>query len=87
MLPAFAVFVEVLFNIGLNPEVWPYPFIGGYTAGSVGIEALRAQDENSVRPVQNYTPPQPVAPPSREARPPKEQPPFQFASWNDEEER
>lgn len=88
LLPAFAVFAALLFDIRLNPEVWPYLFVGGYTAGSVGIEYLRAQIDSDAHNLQDYTPPpQPISLPSREVRGPKEQPPFQFASWDDEEER
>ena len=45
LVPAFAVFCQALFQQQFSEDLWGYLFIGGYAAGSLGIEILRAQEE------------------------------------------
>ncbi len=89
LAPVFVIFCAVLFKFQIVPEAWVYIIIGGYTAGSVGIEYLKAQAEEEAAANATYIPPAPPA-----ALPQPEQPPrptgkpderFTFADWDDEE--
>lgn len=85
LLPTFVAFCALLFGFNIQDSVWPYLFLGGYVAGSIGIEILMA-DQNGGGGAVDITPPQvPSAPPRSLPRPEPE--PFRFASWDDEEER
>ncbi|MGF7210831.1 hypothetical protein GGE65_005443 [Skermanella aerolata] len=83
VLPVFVIFCAILFGIPINDDYWGYIVLGGYVGGSIGLEMLMA-DEN----------PQPIGPvvmPAPEPQlPPQEptaqKPPFQYATWDDEEE-
>ena len=85
-VPVFTIFCAVLFQSHIPPQVWPYLILGGYTAGSIGIEILMAQEANNAPPTITL-PAQPVEPPKRVVLPPPSATPFRFASWDDEEDR
>lgn len=82
VLPVFVVFTSILFGVPINDDYWLYFVIGGYVGGSIGVEMLSAEDNPQnispiVPPMPNRLPPSPD---------PVQRPPFQFASWDDEEE-
>lgn len=95
LIPAFAVFCAVLFGWIVKDEYWFYLIVGGYTAGSVGLGLFEAQQEEEEKAkaaavAQFYIPPQPSEPPRRAVRTMaqvQDQPPFRFATWDDEEKR
>ncbi len=61
VVPVFAAFCAVLFQTEIDPDHWPYLFLGGYTLGSVGIGILLAKAEESR--AQEVLPPLPAPPP------------------------
>lgn len=77
-LPVFAAFCELLFDFRIEWEEYGgHIVLGGYILGSIGLEMM--EGEETPQPgVPEYLPPQ--AP--RQAAP--EQPPFRFATWDDE---
>ena len=88
VVPVFLMFCEVLFGIRIQPEYWLHIVLGGYAAGSLGVEMMEAQAAEEQRQAAELLPP---APPPAQIAPPKgfipEQPaPFRFARWDDEEE-
>ncbi len=88
LLPSFVLFCSVVFQVPVIPEAWVYFFIGGYTAGSVGVEWLKAEAEREAAANVTYLPPTPPAPPPASSYRPMSGPPpqdFRFADWNDEE--
>lgn len=85
IVPTFAVFCALLFGFGIADQAWFYLLIGGYVAGSIGLEILRAEAEQNQPPV--YTPPETRLSPPPPALPPAPSAPFRFADWDDEEER
>lgn len=87
LLPAFAWFASVFLGFQIEPKIWPYLFIGGYVAGSIGVEWLNADAENNAAPAPPPFPAPPPAAPSPPARPALPRPPFEYASWDDEERR
>jgi hypothetical protein len=82
LVPAFAIFCVVFFNVFIPGEALPYLIVGGYVAGSLGIEVLMAQDSNAQAPI-DVTPPPSAAPPGLSA--PRQ--PFEYARWDDEDAR
>jgi hypothetical protein len=82
LVPAFAIFCEVFFNVFIPGEALPYLIAFGYVAGSLGIEWLMAQNADAQAPI-DVTPPPPAAPPSLPA--PRQ--PFEYARWDDEDAR
>jgi len=86
LLAAFSVFLAILFGIRIGDEAVPYILLGGYTLGSIGIEILRAQEQEDASSNQTLIPPsQQIAPPPQSPQPPAR--PFRFASWDDEDGR
>ncbi len=88
-LLAFLVFVETFFRVGINWNALPEILIGGYIGGSLGVEWLMAQDDEAqtlAQPMQPQLPTVQEIQPPRKALPPRREP-FEFASWDDEEER
>lgn len=87
LLPLFALFCQVLFQIPINGQAWPYIILGGYVLGSVGIEILMAEQAQNAPPTITL-PSRPAEPPHSTVLPPPSAPaPFRYASWDDEEER
>ena len=103
LLPAFALFAVAMTGAGIVPDAWLYLVLGGYVAGSLGMDWLESQYEDlpSASPQMEVLPPQqqpPSLPAQKEPTHPwgpsidvaeggkPEQPPFRFASWDDEEE-
>jgi hypothetical protein len=86
LVPAFIAFVDLVSDVRINWDYWPY-FVGvGYVIGSIGIGILMAEDSPSASTAIDITPPQiPTARPKALPRP--DAPPFRYASWDDEEER
>jgi hypothetical protein len=95
MLPAFAVFLEIIFDLRINADVLPYLAALGYMGGSLGIEILMAEEEASP-PVVNaprqhvLAPSRPVerivlAPPRQRKQSGERHPSFDYATWDDEE--
>lgn len=72
IVPVFALFAGALFGTGVNAEAWPYIFVGGYTAGSVGVEYLMAEERKKTEAAAaQYLPPLPVVSPPPAAAPTK----------------
>lgn len=89
-LPAFAIFCAALFNLDLDWDaIMPYLLLAGYVGGSLGIEILFADSEQSAPPPAPYVPPQPQIPDARRAlpRPVNQEKGFHYASWDDEEDQ
>ncbi len=86
LVPVFALFCEFFLNVQINWDYLAYLILGGYVAGSIGLEIMFAKENQQV--TMNTNPP-PVermpAPPQRYlAPPPQEQ--FRFATWDDEDQ-
>ncbi|WP_431284507.1 hypothetical protein ACQW02_06805 [Humitalea sp. 24SJ18S-53] len=85
LLPAFAIFCEIVLGVYVRGDALPYLIMGGYIAGSLGIEILIQQvlDAEKAQQVE-------VLPPQIETRAQSQQqarldrPPFEFADWDDE---
>lgn len=71
-----------LFGGQVDWSLWPWFLIGGYVAGSVGVEILTFEEKQAAK--NSVVPFPPLAPPSALPSPPPE--PFRFADWDDEEE-
>jgi hypothetical protein len=84
-LTSFCLFVELFFRVGINWDALPVILAAGYIGGSLGVEWLMAQDETQT-PVQPQLPTVQEIQPPRKALPPRREP-FEFASWDDEEEQ
>ena len=86
LVPAFAVFVAMMFEIQIDPDFWPHLFIGGYALGSVGVEMVKDHDDQTITTAEYHVqPPRTTLPPRDVPQlPPSE--PFRFASWDDEED-
>jgi len=87
LLPVFAVFAALLFKFQIPEHIWPYLFIGGYVGGSIGIAYLQEQAKAQGA---HFNPPadvKPSVPPSPTASLGGPRPPFEYASWDDEERR
>lgn len=84
LVPAFAVFASVILDFNIEPEVWPYLFLGGYTAGSIGVAIMMAGEEQVAPPPTQPTLPQPspIPPPPEKPQAPRR--PFDFADWDDD---
>ncbi len=86
LVPAFAVFCVLVFDVFIRADAISYLVIGGYVAGSLGIEIL-IQQEREQREAANIE----IIPPQMPVRsaPPRQvgqqRPPFEYASWDDEE--
>lgn len=87
IVPAFVVFCVVVFNIYIRADVLPYLIMGGYVGGSLGIQILIEQEREANKAAQGEIIPPHVftQPPEPQAMPRPERPPFEYASWDDEE--
>jgi hypothetical protein len=85
LVPAFAIFCVVFFNVFIPGDALPYLIVGGYVAGSLGIEVLMADGTEAQAPM-NVTPPPPEMPRGLPA-PPASRQPFEYARWDDEDAR
>lgn len=85
-VPAFVAFCAALYGLHIDEEVWAWLYLGGYVVGSVGIEALKAINENETVAVEPPSP-SPLPPKQIEAHPLPKADPFRFASWEDGDER
>jgi hypothetical protein len=86
-LPAFAVFAAILLGCRIPEDVFPYLFIGGYVAGSIGVQYLIEQGKQNAPhtlPPVVPTPPTVSGPPAPRSLP---RSPFEFASWDDEDKK
>jgi hypothetical protein len=88
LVPVFLTFCQTLFSFTMPDKYWVYIVLGGYAAGSLGIEVLMAE-ENAKKaevevlpPLRDNVVPLRVVPRERQA-----DEPFEYASWDDEEER
>ena len=89
ILPLFAIFCVLFFDIQIRSDWWVYIFAAGYIGGSLGVGVFQAQESaNEAGGGIVVAPPQPPQPPSipSQPQPQPERPPFRFASWDDEEE-
>jgi hypothetical protein len=83
LVPAFFVFLEIVFGIYVRVEYAFHFMAAGYILGSVGIEILMAQEQSaaaqaSAAQLQN------ISQQEQRALPPAP-PQFRYASWDDEE--
>jgi hypothetical protein len=87
LAPIFVIFCAAMFKLHIVDEAWVYIIIGGYTAGSVGIEYLKAQYEQDAAANATYIPPAPPAalPQPKETVRPEPRKSFTFGDWDDEE--
>lgn len=93
-VPAFVLFSDILFGLGVD---WNYAFhiaAFGYVLGSIGFEILMAESQNDQSNQSQALPPHqqisaPPRSPEPEYLPPSTQgqsgQPFRYASWDDEE--
>ena len=65
--PTFTVFCALLFGVEIDDGIWPYIFIGGYTAGSVGVEYLLSQQHADTQAAPPIAPPLQITPPPASA--------------------
>lgn len=86
-LPAFALFCQALFQLHLNDKLWSVFILAGYMGGSLGIEILKAivEEKKQTLAAEILPPSAPVNEPAPTPAP-REAEPFQYASWDDEEE-
>lgn len=87
LAPSFLIFCAAVFGTPLTGDALLWSLIGGYVFGSVGIEWISAEEARN----QPVILPQPVyqapEPPRSLPAPPAPRPPFQYASWDDEDVR
>jgi hypothetical protein len=89
LLPCFALFCALVFNVQIVPDYWPHIILAGYTLGSLGYawnleeEAKAAAAAAPVMPVQTAQ----IAPPPRANDGAREAdgPAFRYAEWDDGE--
>ncbi|XHB98202.1 hypothetical protein ABWH97_07660 [Nitratireductor sp. ac15] len=86
MLPFFAGFCSILFDLTIPHEWWGYIYLAGYVLGSVGIAMMF-----DLGPQEEAHPSLPTAvePPKKYMELPASRPdpkPFEYASWDDEQE-
>lgn len=92
LLPAFAVFCEVAFDIRIEDQYWPHLILGGYALGSLGLTMMLEDGKPAPENFEGLTIPGEVVSPQQTAAPTpgpwsKPEPSaFHFASWDDEEE-
>lgn len=85
--PAFLLFCAVLFGVPVEWNYFHYFLLGGYVAGSVGIEIAMAEENSGDSAVHPQLPQQVLPPrPAPQMTPPAEREPFSYARWDDEEE-
>ena len=89
LVPAFVLFCDIAFNLGVVWYYLPHMMVFGYVMGSLGWEILTA--ESNPQPEVEILPPvQQLPPQSRQAQPSvwqqQDSQPFGYASWDDEEE-
>jgi hypothetical protein len=89
VLPLLLALGNIFLGWTINFDYLFYYMLVGYCAGSIGVEALFA-DEQQQGPLVEYLPPEPqITPLPKQPElpelpaPPRE--PFRFASWDDEE--
>lgn len=85
--PVFIIFLELMFQLRINGDYLPHIIIGGYVLGSLGIQILIEQEREANKAAQSEIIPPHVftQPPEPPAMPRPERPPFEYASWDDEE--
>lgn len=84
MLPVFVAFASALVKFKVSDEIWPHIFIIGYILGSVGVELVKAEEEQKAAKMREINPPADrLPPPSNDSK--ADPKPFQFAEWEDEE--
>lgn len=85
LLPAFVIFLVLVFGIHVKDDAVIHIVIFGYLLGSLGVDYLMAQDQSANAPRQMMIPPGQQIAPTQEYEPPRA--PFRFASWDDEDGR
>jgi len=86
LVPLFAAFCSLLFNMPLVDSAWAYLVLGGYVVGSLGMGYLT---EKQIEEEANQNAIPMVLPPVAQNSQPQmtfDHIPFRFASWDDEEE-
>ena len=87
-IPAFALFVSVVFDVPIDWQYLNYMLLGGYVLGSIGVEIMAASEDETAAPPAAYMPPSQQLPaPPRQSLPAPQAESCRFASWDDEEER
>ena len=91
LVPMFIALASSMFEVVINWDYVNYFIVGGYVAGSLGLEMLFAQEQAQAQ-AQTIVPEQKpslerLPAPPRTFLPPQDQEPFRFASWDDEEPR
>ncbi|MGY4748871.1 hypothetical protein ACVNHC_03305 [Pannonibacter sp. Q-1] len=86
IVPAFALFVNVFLGVHINWGYLSHMMVIGYVGGSVGVQFLLV-DDNEGAPASAPLREEVLPPPySQQALPPAPREPFNYASWDDEEE-
>lgn len=84
LVPGFVGACVLIVGTSIDVQAFFYLALGGYVGGSIGIEWLLSQIEQEAEPTAPVMPPPaPVWEPPR--RIPDQRPPFQYASWDDED--
>jgi hypothetical protein len=86
LFPFFVLFCSVLFKVAIPHDWWGYTYLAGYVFGSVGVAMMfdlgpQEEDLSSV--------PASIEPPTKYLELPSSRPdpkPFEYASWDDEQE-
>lgn len=91
LVPAFVLFCDALFKLGVVWGYLPYMMMVGYVGGSLGLELLFAGDDKPATAEPDFLPPAQQIPersdddPSSPWQRPKDKP-FNYASWDDDDE-
>ncbi|MBA4226218.1 MAG: hypothetical protein C0456_06255 [Hyphomonas sp.] len=85
LAPTFTYFCLLLFQSDTQVDYWGYVVLGGYVMGSLVVECvIQEAREKAQAEAQQVLPPL-MQPPATRQEPPRR--PFEYASWDDEDER
>lgn len=90
LVPAFVYFCDIAFSLGIVWSYLPHMFLFGYVAGSLGWEVLTADAKAEQAQAEVLPPAQQITHQTQSPRPSpwqqQESEPFNYATWDDEEE-
>lgn len=90
--PLFVMICTTMWGIQVTDEYWFYMELGGYALGSLGIEIIIAdaklkEEKQAALEAELLPPPSNVVPFRAATRQREAHEPFEYASWDDEDER